>query len=155
MVSNVLDNIGNFLSTTGGMVTTLITLSSIGLVILGNKMREHYINKQIQKVQVLQSVQNAKNLVIEQRKTVEELKQNRLAKEALRDEANETLMRETATAEEKAKAQEILNTIDAEIAKAQEEENIARRTLDIYEAQAIQSESNLSIISKISSGLTG
>lgn len=154
-VSVALDNLANFLSNTSGMVTTMVLLSTIGLVILGNKMKEYQINTQIRKIQILQGIQAAKNKVQEQKAAVIKAQQVVLELKRTKAIAQATMASETATEAEKAQAQAILNTIDAEISAAEQRVTIEEGTLSIYEQQEKSAESQVSWISQMGSGLMG
>ena len=154
-VSVALDNLANFLSATAGMVTTMVLLSTIGLVILGNKMKEHQINTQIRKIQILQGIQEAKNRVQEQKTAVIKAQQVVLELKRTKAIAQATMASETATEAEKAQAQAILSTIDAEISAAEQRVTIEEGTLSIYEQQEKSAESQISWISQMGSGLMG
>ena len=154
-IANILQSVGDFLSTGPGMVSTIMLLSTIGLTILGNKMRELKINKQIQKIQQLQNIQAAKNRVAEQKIVAEKATQLRLELERTKAVAEATLASKDATADEKAKAQAIVDKIDEEIAQAKQQEATAKATLTIYEEQAKVAESQVGLISQISSGISG
>ena len=95
-IGNFLDKVGDFLSTDFGIVATLTTVSLIGLNILSTKILENKIalkNKQIQQEIAKEDLKRKKNqsdlnlkkkeeLLIETKKTLEDLKQAKAEKVA-------------------------------------------------------------------------
>jgi len=157
-VSVALDNLADFLSNTAGMVTAMVLLSTIGLVILGNKMKEHQLNTQIRKLQVLQGIQNAKNLVTQQKAIVAEKKLAAATQEEVVNKAKatlETMKASGASAAEISAQEQLISREETKLDQMNSEVKQAEATLSIYEQQVTQAESQMSWITKIGSGLSG
>lgn len=88
--AGIVDGLGDFLETDGGILTTLIAISAVGLTILGNKMREielarlqQKFNLEQQKAEVKTNIEKQKSIVAEKQHTIEEIKGNIQTKKRL------------------------------------------------------------------------
>jgi len=175
-VANVLDNLGEFLDSTAGMITTLTLISVIGITILGNKMREMELAKLQQKYTLAENrLQNAKNIALakenieklkiakqnakarldaalerkQQLKKLSDIIQERKLKGAITTAAEKYLQKEQA-----ANAQEIQEA-QTEYEQATANLSLEQDRLSILEKQdsILQGQENL--VSKIGTGITG
>lgn len=143
LVSNILDSLGNFLSSTGGMITTMITVGSLALIALGHKMKEYRLAKEQQKVQqkiaVIQAKSNViaqKQLILEKEQTIEKYKQ--AAAEARKNEDNVTAQ----------KYEELIEKEQTSLA-------IEKEKLHVMEGQVAEQEASSNWITSMTSGLSG
>ena len=121
---SLLDIVASITSSTFGMTAVLITLSAIGLTILGQKVNEAAIAKQQKQLALEQQKVELKTnkIIAEQYKashleTVEEAKQLYLATVQKKVQAQMVLMDKDATADAIKQANATLDTVDNEIEK--------------------------------------
>ena len=126
MFAELLNGIGEFLSTTSGTLITIGAIATIGLSILGNKMKEFMLAKQQKaieqetlKQQRLQNIAAQKSVIQAKEKHLTDLKN-------LKTKAQATLLDKNATKAEKAAAQQLLGTIDQQIADAEHQVEIEK-----------------------------
>lgn len=155
LVSNFLDKLGSFLSTDFGMVTSVATVASLTLLIVGRKMKEYQISRQIRQIQLQEAAQQAKKNRLIQEAIVTEKKAAITSKEKLITELN-------ITRQKAIQNKESTTEIDAQIAKEtasletlKGELTLEESKLNIYKEQETYSNNQLSIIGKMSTSLSG
>lgn len=109
-IGDVLDDVGDFLSTTEGMTAALVIAGSLTAIILSNKYQEHKLQQISYRLQLQKNAAELKELKTEKKKTVEKKKQNL-------EEAEELVL--------KARQKVADARTDAERIAAQQELNIA------------------------------
>lgn len=154
-VSIALDKFGDFLSNTAGMIATMTTLSVIGLVIIGNKMREHRINKQIQQVQLLQNIQEAKKRTLEQKGIVLSKQKAVEEKKISLEKARQLSHDSSLSAAERAAAKADADRYEQELVQAKSELLLEEKKLTICQEQEEVMTAQTSLVGKIGSGLMG
>ena len=146
IIANTLDKTGDFLDTIGGQVITFTTLATLGLVIVGHKLREYELarlsNEERLKSQIIeqnQIVEQAKSAALTQQSIVQQKLANKLKAEGLVKSKNDNVEKlkglkidletkkanKTLTIEE----QKQLKTINARIAKEEKGLDQARQEL--------------------------
>ena len=155
MFAALLNGVGEFLSTTSGTLITISAIATIGLSILGNKMKEFMLAKQQKaieqenlKQQRLQNIAAQKGVIQAKEKHLTELKN-------LKTKAQATLLDKNATTAEKAAAQQLLGTIDQQIIDAEHQVEIEENKLNLLEQQDTYLTNQESTIGKLQNSLSG
>ena len=143
LVSTVLDRLGDFLSSTGGMITTMITVGSLALIALGHKMKEYRLAKEQQKVQQKMALMQAKANVIAQKKLILEKQQT--------IEKYKQAMAEAEANNDAAKVAEYQALIQEEQASL----TLEQEKLHVMEGQVAEQEASTNLITSMTSGLAG
>lgn len=155
MFAALLNGVGEFLSTTSGTLITIGAIATIGLSILGNKMKEFMLAKQQKaieqenlKQQRLQNIVAQKGVIQAKEKHLTELKN-------LKTKAQATLLDKNATDAEKAAAQQVLGTIDQQIIDAEHQVEIEENKLNLLEQQDTYLTNQESTIGRLQNSLSG
>ncbi len=155
MFAALLNGVGEFLSTTSGTLITIGAIATIGLSILGNKMKEFMLAKQQKaieqeslKQQRLQNIAAQKGVIQAKEKHLTDLKN-------LKTKAEATLLDKNATEAEKAAAQKLLGTIDQQIIDADHQVKIEENKLNLLEQQDTYLTNQQSIIGRLQNSLSG
>lgn len=155
MFAALLNGVGEFLSTTSGTLITIGAIATIGLSILGNKMKEFMLAKQQKaieqenlKQQRLQNIAAQKSVIQAKEKHLTDLKN-------LKTKAQATLLDKNATKEEKAAAQQLLGTIDQQIIDAEHQVEIEKNKLNLLEQQDTYLTNQESIVGRLQNSLSG
>ena len=155
MFAALLNRVGEFLSTTSGTLITIGAIATIGLSILGNKMKEFMLAKQQKaiaqenlKQQRLQNIAAQKGVIQAKEKHVTDLKN-------LKTKAQATLLDKNATKAEKAAAQQLLGTIDQQIVDAEHQVEIEKNKLNLLEQQDTYLTNQESTIGRLQNSLSG
>lgn len=155
MFAALLNGVGEFLSTTSGTLITIGAIATIGLSILGNKMKEFMLAKQQKaieqenlKQQRLQNIAAQKGVIQAKEKHLTDLKN-------LKTKAQATLLDKNATKEEKAAAQQLLGTIDQQIIDAERQVEIEKNKLNLLEQQDTYLTNQESIVGRLQNSLSG
>lgn len=155
MFAALLNGVGEFLSTTSGTLITIGAIATIGLSILGNKMKEFMLAKQQKaieqeslKQQRLQNIAAQKGVIQAKEKHLTDLKN-------LKTKAEATLLDKNATEAEKAAAQKLLGTIDQQIIDADHQVKIEENKLNLLEQQDTYLTNQESIIGRLQNSLSG
>lgn len=155
MFAALLNGVGEFLSTTSGTLITIGAIATIGLSILGNKMKEFMLAKQQKaieqenlKQQRLQNIAAQKGVIQAKEKHLTELKN-------LKTKAQATLLDKNATEAEKAAAQQVLGTIDQQIIDAEHQVEIEENKLNLLEQQDTYLTNQESTIGRLQNSLSG
>lgn len=155
MFAELLNGVGEFLSTTSGTVIAISTIATLGLSIVGNKMKEFMLAKQQNaieqenlKQQRLQNIAAQKNVIKAKEKQVIDLKN-------LKTKAEATLLDENATEAQKAAAQQLLGTIDQQILDAEAQVEIEKNKLDLIQQQDTYLTNQESTIGRLQNSLSG
>ena len=143
LVSTVLDRLGDFLSSTGGMITTMVTVGSLALIALGHKMKEYRLAKEQQKVQQKMALMQAKANVIAQKKLILEKQQT--------IEKYKQAMAEAEANNDAAKVAEYQALIQEEQASLM----LEQEKLHVMEGQVAEQEASTNLITSMTSGLSG
>lgn len=153
-IASILDGVGDFLSTTGGMVVALSAASIIGLNILGTKIRENKIAKENNALQAKINLQELKekklasdNLLIEKRQTLE--KKEQLITSLKEKKANETITADELLLLETTEKE--AGELRKEIEYEQQRNNILNESLKLQETQT----NNVLGLKGAWSGITG
>ena len=151
----LLDNLGDFLNSTGGMVAATTVLVTLGLTALGHKMKELHVAREIRKVQLQQAANQAKANVLAQ-KNVVETKKAAIQEMIITREKNEQILADkTASVAEKQHATEEIARLNTAINTEKNELVIEEQKLHILEEQAEIQTAQTNTISNMLSGLTG
>ena len=155
MFAALLNGVGEFLSTTSGTLITIGAIATIGLSILGNKMKEFMLAKQQKaieqenlKQQRLQNIAAQKSVIQAKEKHLTDLKN-------LKTKAQATLLDKNATKAEKAAAQQLLGTIDQQIIDAEHQVAIEENELNLLEQQDTYLTNQESTIGRLQNSLSG
>ena len=155
MFAALLNGVGEFLSTTSGTLITIGAIATIGLSILGNKMKEFMLAKQQKaieqenlKQQRLQNIAAQKSVIQAKEKHLTDLKN-------LKTKAQATLLDKNATKAEKAAAQQLLGTIDQQIIDAEHQVEIEENKLNLLEQQDTYLTNQESTIGRLQNSLSG
>lgn len=155
VVTGVLDRIGEFLSTAQGVATTLTIISTISLLILGNKMKELRINKQIQQIQVLQNIQEAKKKVQIQQSIIEEKKALKVAQEKLIADLKDARAKAEANGESTTALDAQILQEETKLSQINSEITLEESKLKVYQEQEKSMSAQTGFIGQISSGISG
>ena len=155
MFAALLNGVGEFLSTTSGTLITIGAIATIGLSILGNKMKEFMLAKQQKaieqenlKQQRLQNIAAQKSVIQAKEKHLTDLKN-------LKTKAQATLLDKNATKAEKVAAQQLLGTIDQQIINAEHQVEIEENKLNLLEQQDTYLTNQESTIGRLQNSLSG
>lgn len=171
-VSNFLDKLGTFLQTDFGVIATLTTVSILTASILGSKIREHQISMNQRRIEhEIAKQQNEQNKltqqsIVQEKELVVQKLQNRL--KAI--ETSKELARQNKLLAEQRGNQAEAMKYQAEIASLEREESFIKKTelpqaekevelendkLKLIQQQGDYLESQDSMFTKLSFGLTG
>lgn len=148
ILTGLVNGVANILSNTGLLVTLLTTIGTVGLVILGQKMQENMLQKQIQasknreyKIELKKRKIDLEALKLKQKQTLEEKKHTaELAKQKVEAQAKYIidLQNEIATAKEADKAAYRTMLAEAEV-------DYNKYLIEQYEAEAAVKQAELDI----------
>lgn len=148
ILTGLVNGVANILSNTGLLVTLLTTIGTIGLVILGQKMQENMLQKQIQasknqeyKIELKKRKIDLEALKLKQKQTLEEKKHTaELAKQKVETQAKyiTDLKAQILTADEADKAAYRTMLAEAEV-------DYNKYLIEQYEAEAAVKQAELDI----------
>ena len=148
ILTGLVNGVANILSNTGLLVTLLVTIGTIGLVILGQKMQENMLQKQIQtsknqeyKIELKKRKIDLEALKLKQKQTLEEKKHTaELAKQKVETQAKyiTDLKAQILTADEADKAAYRTMLAQAEV-------DYSKYLIEQYEAEAAVKQAELDI----------
>lgn len=148
ILTGLVNGVANILSNTGLLVTLLTTIGTVGLVILGQKMQENMLQKQIQasknqeyKIELKKRKIDLEALKLKQKQTLEEKKNTaELAKQKVETQAKyiTDLKAQILTADEADKAAYRTMLAEAEV-------DYNKYLIEQYEAEAAVKQAELDI----------
>ena len=140
-IGTVLDGLAWFMDSIPGSIVVFTTLGTLALSALGNKLKELSISKYINKQELeKQKIQTETN--------IQKLKELKTLKEQTIEKAQQVLLDEKASDDQKEEARAIIKETEAEIIQNDELIEKYKYKLDLLKGED-------SIISRISSGLGG
>lgn len=156
LVADMLEGVADFLEDTGAQVAVFTTLGLIAATALGNKLKEHELNKEGLKIdQQRQLIANKKELAT-LREGLQEKKNNAEEAKALFLEKSQTLegtkqlknelKKKKAKGQLTAEEEKTLATIDTQIKKEEEEVRVAKELYDEAQNQVDMDEHRIKVL---------
>lgn len=155
MFAALLNGVGEFLSTTSGTLITIGAIATIGLSILGNKMKEFMLAKQQKAIEQENLKQQRLQNIVAQKSVIQAKEKHLTDLKNLKTKAQATLLDKNATKEEKAAAQQLLGTIDQQIIDAEHQVEIEKNKLNLLEQQDTYLTNQESIVGRLQNSLSG